>query len=97
MLKSYKFILSLFLCQASGKDIGGLGGSISQDGVNSMTSILTPYIFANIKDVKIPEIDFDGGNLKNIDINIPSPTSMDDINLDLVNADNALELVAKDL
>lgn len=62
-----------------------------------MTSILTPYIFANIKDIKIAEIDFDGGNLKNIDINIPAPSATDDVSLNLVNADNAVELVAKDL
>lgn len=62
-----------------------------------MTSIVTPYIFANIKDIQIPEIDFDGGSLKNIDINIPAPASYDDINLNLVNADNAVELNANNL
>jgi hypothetical protein len=62
-----------------------------------LTSIVTPYIFANIKDINIPEIDFDGGNLKNIDINIPAPTNYDDIDLNLVNGDNAVELVANNL
>jgi len=62
-----------------------------------LTSIVTPYIFANIKDIAIPEIDFDGGYLKNIDINIPAPTNYEDINLNLVNGDNAVELVADNL
>lgn len=96
MIRYYK-IIALFVASCSADDVPGLGGSVSQAGVSSLTSIVTPYIFANIKDIEIPEIDFDGGYLKNIDINIPAPASYDDINLNLVNPDNALELVANNL
>jgi len=48
-----------------------------------ITNIITPYIFANLKDLVIPELDFDGGNLKNIDIKIPEP-ALSDVNINLV-------------
>jgi hypothetical protein len=41
----------------------GLGASVTQNGLSTAKNILTPYIFKNIKDLKIPEIDFDGGKL----------------------------------
>jgi hypothetical protein len=97
MIKTCKQILVLLVATCSADSVPGLGGSVNQAGVSSLTSIVTPYIFANIKDINIPEIDFDGGNLKNIDINIPAPTSYDDIDLNLVNSDNAVELVANNL
>jgi hypothetical protein len=65
--------------------------------MNTAVSIVTPVIFANLKDIAIPEIDFDGGNLKNIDIKIPTPTTFDDITLDLENAGNDFDLVANNL
>jgi hypothetical protein len=36
-----------------------------------------------LKDLVIPELDFDGGNLKNIDIKIPEP-ALSDVNINLV-------------
>lgn len=97
MIRSSYQILAIFVASCSADTTPGLGGSVNQAGISSLTSIVTPYIFENIKDIQIPEIDFDGGNLKNIDINIPAPSSYDNINLNLVNADNALELVANEL
>ena len=98
MLKSCKYVLVALMATCSAEcPWPGFGGSVSQAGVTSLTQIITPYIFANIKDINIPEIDFDGGSLKNIDINIPAPTNYQDINLNLVNADNAVELVADNL
>jgi len=58
---------------------------------------VTPIIFENLKDIQLAEIDFDGGNLKNIDIKIPPPTNYGDIKLNLENTGNDMELVAKNL
>jgi len=58
---------------------------------------VTPIIFENLKDVVLPEIDFDGGYLKNIDIKVPPPTNYGDISLSLENAGNDMNLVANNL
>jgi len=71
--------------------------SVNQAGVDSATSIITPIIFENLKDIQIPEIDFDGGYLKNVDIKVPPPTDYKDIKLNLENTGNDMELVASNL
>ena len=65
---------------------------MNQAGVSTATSIVTPIIFENLKDVVLPEIDFDGGYLKNIDIKVPPPTNYGDISLSLENAGNDMNL-----
>jgi hypothetical protein len=50
-----------------------------------------------LKDIAIPEIDFDGGWLKNIDIKIPPPTDYSQVSLTLQNQGNDMDLVANSL
>ena len=71
----------------------GLGASVTQNGISTAKNILTPYVFKFIKDINIPEIDFDGGKLQNIEIQVPEPDTKNiDINLD--SKENGLELMA---
>jgi hypothetical protein len=49
-----------------------------------------------LKDLVIPEIDFDGGYLKNIDIKIPEP-AISDVNINLVQSSNGVELVCNNV
>ena len=75
----------------------GLGLSVNQEGVSTATSIVTPIIFENLKDIELPEIDFDGGYLKNVDIKVPPPTNYGDISLNLESPNNDMSLVANNL
>jgi len=74
----------------------GFGISVSQDGLNQAKNIITPYIFANLKDLVIPELDFDGGYLKNIDIKVPEP-ALTDVNINLDQASNGVELICNNV
>lgn len=49
-----------------------------------------------MKDLVIPELDFDGGSLKNIDIKIPEP-ALTDVSINLVQATNGVELVCNNV
>jgi hypothetical protein len=41
-----KFVLAALIgATVSASDIAGLGASVSQEGINSLTTIITPYIF----------------------------------------------------
>jgi hypothetical protein len=93
-MKSYLVALLTASCIA---DQGGFGFSVNQAGVSTAVSIVTPIIFANLKDIELPEIDFDGGFLKNIDIKVPAPASYSDITLNLENAGNDMDFVANNL
>ena len=70
----------------------GLGVSITEAGVNKGVDFILPYIFENIKDIQIPEVDFDGGYLKNIDVHINEP-SPSDIALKFLTTSNGAELI----
>lgn len=71
----------------------GISVSISKEGINNAKNVAVPYIFNIIKDIKLPEVDFDGGFLKNIAINLPQPP-ITDITLNTDNVNNGAELVA---
>jgi hypothetical protein len=60
-------------------------------------NIVTPYIFDAFADLQIPEIDFDGGWFKNVDIKIPAPASLDDIQVNMLGPTNAVELKASNI
>jgi hypothetical protein len=81
----------------SAASVPGLGGSISIDGVRTAKNIITPYLFAAFADLQIPEIDFDGGWFKNVDVKIPAPASLDDIQVNMLGASNAIELKAANI
>lgn len=49
----------------------GASMSLTEAGMNNAKNVAVPYIFNIIKDINIPEVDFDGGFLKNIEINLP--------------------------
>lgn len=94
-MKSIFYSLLSAVCLA---DQGpGFGMSVNQAGINTAVSIVTPIIFENLKDITLPEIDFDGGSLSNVDIKVPPPTSYDDITLTLENAGNDMDFVANKL
>jgi len=71
----------------------GVTVSISQDGINNAKNVAVPYIFNIIKDIQVPQVDFDGGYLKNIAIALPQPP-ISDITLKTDHATNGAELVA---
>jgi hypothetical protein len=49
----------------------GFGGSVTLDGAQMAKNIVTPIIFQNLQNLEIPEVDFDGGWLKNVKVAIP--------------------------
>merc|ERR1712166_944320 len=71
----------------------GITVSVSQEGINNAKNVAVPYIFNIIKDIKVPEVTFDGGFLKNIAIALPQPP-INDITLNVDHASNGAELVA---
>merc|ERR1712195_220586 len=58
----------------------GITVSVSQEGINNAKNVAVPYIFNIIKDIKVPEVTFDGGFLKNIAIALP-PTGSQSLDL----------------
>ena len=54
-----------------------------------------PYIFAVLKNLTIPEVDFDGGYLKNIVVEIPEP-AVDSVAIKFDQANNGGELTCTD-
>lgn len=72
----------------------GLGGSLTQEGVNEAKVIVAPYIFKSLQDVEVPEVDFDGGKLTNIKVSVPQP-DLSNINIQNVDATNGIDLTAK--
>lgn len=71
----------------------GISVSITQDGINNAKNVAVPYIFNIIKDIQLPEVDFDGGFLKNIAIHLPQPP-IEDIQLKTDSVNNGAELLA---
>lgn len=69
----------------------GLGGSITQTGVNNLKNIVSPYIFNQLKNLTIPEIDISGGSFTNLVIDLPMP-ALSNIKTSLDGANNGLEL-----
>lgn len=67
--------------------------SITQTGMNNAKNVAVPYIFNIIKDIKLPEVDFSGGWLKNIAISLPQPP-ISAVNINTDHANNGVELVA---
>lgn len=61
--------------------------------MNLAKNIVTPYIFGALGDLSIPEVDFSGGKLTNVIVNIPEPPTSD-ININLDSAKNGVELLA---
>jgi hypothetical protein len=64
-------LLFTFAAAASAAGNPGLGGSVSQDGLNEAKNVLTPFIFKNLVDLKIAKVDISGGSFTNIVANIP--------------------------
>jgi len=48
----------------------GAGVSVSQVGLNNAKDVVTPLLFAVLKNLTIPEVDFDGGYLKDIQVHL---------------------------
>jgi hypothetical protein len=71
----------------------GLGGSLSQKGMNDAKNVLTPIIFDNLKNLTIPEVDIPNGKFKNIDVQIPQP-DLKDVQLLTHHTANSIELKA---
>merc|ERR1712166_1100005 len=71
----------------------GITVSVSQEGINNAKNVAVPYIFNIIKDIKVPEVTFSGGYLKNIAIALPQPP-ISAITLNTDHASNGAELLA---
>merc|ERR1712166_1699250 len=71
----------------------GITVSVSQEGINNAKNVAVPYIFNIIKDIKVPEVTFSGGYLKNIAIALPQPP-ISAITLNPDHASNGAELLA---
>jgi hypothetical protein len=74
----------------------GAGVSLTKVGANNAKDTLAPYLFNLAKDITIPEVDFDGGWLKNLEIKLPQPP-LSDININMEHATNGVELNAQDV
>lgn len=56
---------------------------------------MAPYIYKFLGNLTVPDITFDGGSLSNIKMSVPQP-DLSTITLDLVGAENGVELKADD-
>lgn len=61
----------------------GAAVTLTESGTNKGKDVLLPIFFQYLQDIHVDEVDFDGGNLKNIDVHIPQPdTNAVDIKFD---------------
>jgi len=73
----------------------GVAVSITQDGISEAKNIITPYIFNLLQNISVPEVDFDGGYLKNLVVKIPQP-DINNVNIKFDHTNNGADLnVAK--
>ena len=72
----------------------GAGLSLTAAGMNNAKDVVAPYIFNMTSDIQIPEVDFDGGWLKNLHIDIPQP-ALSDIAFSTDVANQGVELKAQ--
>merc|ERR1712166_966578 len=91
-LKMFKLV-TLVATAAAAATGPGITVSISKEGLNDAKNVAVPYIFNIIKDIQVPQVNFDGGFLKNIAIALPQPP-ISDIELNTDHATNGAELVA---
>uniref|UniRef100_A0A7S3MZ80 Uncharacterized protein n=1 Tax=Strombidium inclinatum TaxID=197538 RepID=A0A7S3MZ80_9SPIT len=97
MIKTVSRALVALATLASGQNTKpGLGFSLTQAGVNEAKNELTPLIFDHLHDLTIPEVDFDGGYLKNLVVNVPAP-DVSNINIAFNDSTNGAELTASEL
>ena len=71
----------------------GAGISLTKAGANNAKNVLVPYVFKLLQDIEVKEVDFKGGNLKDLVIKIPQPP-LEDIGINFEGATNGVELVA---
>lgn len=90
----FKCLFAFAVSTVSATQGPGFGVSFNEGGLNTAKNIIGPYIFASLKDLQIPEVDFDGGKLTNVEVELPPPP-MSDLNVNLDSASNGLELTAK--
>merc|ERR1712166_340205 len=91
-LKMFKLV-TLVATAAAAATGPGITVSISKEGLNDAKNVAVPYIFNIIKDIQVPQVDFDGGYLKNIAIALPQPP-ISDITLNTDSVSNGAELLA---
>ena len=61
----------------------GAAVTLTESGTNKGKDVLLPIFFQYLQDIHVDEVDFDGGNLKNIDVHIPQPdTNAVDVKFD---------------
>ena len=71
MLSYSKYLaVAALLSSTNAAKTPGFGMSVTESGVNKGKDVILPYIFQNIKDIHVDEVDFDGGYLKNIDVHL---------------------------
>jgi hypothetical protein len=73
----------------------GVGVSITEAGANNAKNVIMPYIFTILQNLTIPEVDFDGGYMKNILVEIPQPP-VENVAIKFDNANNGGELTCND-
>lgn len=73
----------------------GIGASVTQTGISTAKTVVAPYLYKFLGNLTVPDVTFDGGSLTNIKMSVPQP-DLSSINLDLVAAENGIELSAND-
>lgn len=75
----------------------GFAYSVSAKGVNTFNSIITPYVFSNLKNVAIPDQVITGGSLTNITFTLDAPPKPEDIEFILNPATNGIQFNSSEL
>ena len=86
-------LAALVATAAAAASAPGATVSMTQQGINNAKNVAVPYIFNIIKDIQVPQVNFDGGYLKNIAIALPQPP-ISAIQLKNDHASNGAELIA---
>jgi hypothetical protein len=72
----------------------GLGVSVTQEGITSVTNVVVPIIFGLATDLKVPDYEADGLKLTNIVASASAPTDLSDISITLGAAHNSVALAS---
>lgn len=96
MLNTFTKVALGLVASVSAAAKPGINVGITEAGLNSGKNAITPYIFKFLNNFTLPEVDFSGGKLTNIVLNLPTP-AVENIDFKMQPANNGLEMTAQKL
>lgn len=96
-IKKILLFTTLGFVNTLGAGLPGVTYSASAAGINTFNEIITPYVFAQLSNVTVPDQSIQYGNLTNIHFGLDAPPKPEDIQFILNPATNGIQFNTTDL